>query len=156
MDRKIEKLSTNDEVFFGVRNEDFDIWYDTHGFKQFVITQCIPNTFEEVFLGYINYFLLLCYSIWNFTLYQLFPLVIFIQYEISLTRLFLTNMVCNPMHPKQTNKELKSINLKKEKKKKTYLLTTQGPQLWSTKWPKPTTTELWKYLGFLQKPNKPN
>ena len=127
MDRKIEKLSTNDEVFFGVRNEDFDIWYDTHGFKQFVITQCIPNTFEEVFLGYINYFLLLCYSIWNFTLYQLFPLVIFIQYEISLTRLFLTNMVCNPMHPKQTNKELKSINLKKEKKKKDILINNPRP-----------------------------
>lgn len=127
MDRKIEKLSTNDEVFVGVRNEDFDIWYDTHGFKQFVITQCIPNTFEEVFLGYINYFLLLCYSIWNFTLYQLFPLVIFIQYEISLTRLFLTNMVCNPMHPKQTNKELKSINLKKEKKKKDILINNPRP-----------------------------
>ena len=127
MDRKIEKLSTNDEVFFGVRNEDFDIWYDTHGFKQFVITQCIPNTFEEVFLGYINYFLLLCYSIWNFTLYQLFPLVIFIQYEISLTRLFLTSMVCNPMHPKQTNKELKSINLKKEKKKKDILINNPRP-----------------------------
>ena len=106
MDRKIEKLSTNDEVFFGVRNEDFDIWYDTHGFKQFVITQCIPNTFEEVFLGYINYFLLLFYSIWNFTLHQLFPLVIFIQYEISLTCLFLTNMVYNPVHKRKKKKDI--------------------------------------------------